>query len=238
MGFLDNTTTGSRVTPRRTLIYGPHGIGKTTWCSRWPDAILLPLEDGYTHVDVTATKQLKSPEDVRSAIIECVDSDFKTVILDSVDWLEAMFWTQLHESGFDMGFGKGNLEVRRRMKIITESLDLVRNAGKHVLLVGHSAQIHVEHPNGMSYDQMALSVGKHSRMLISEWCDEILFCESEMVVNAKEEAFGRKRNIGVDRGTRVLYTVGKPAYQAKNRVPGLAEKFDLSDVDQYISSVS
>lgn len=238
MGFLDKTTSGRQTVPRRTLIYGPHGVGKTTWCSQWPEPVLLPTEDGFAHVDVVATERLTSPEDVHAAIVECVSSEFKTVILDSVDWLESMIWKQLSESGFSMDFGKGNLEVRRRMGIILDALNQVRDSGKHILLVGHAAQIHVEHPNGMSWDQMAVSVSKHSRSIISEWCDEILFCEQEMSVSTKEEGFGRKRNIGIDRRTRVLHTVGKPAFQAKNRVPGLKERFDLTEVEQYVESVT
>jgi hypothetical protein len=57
-------------------------------------------------------------------------------------------------------------------------------------------------------------------------------------VDQKQESFGRTRNVGIDKGSRVLHTVGKPAYQAKNRIPNLPEKFDLSDAEAYISAIT
>ena len=238
MGFLDNVTTGIQNVPRRTLVYGHQGVGKTTFASKWPDPILLPTEDGFAHVNVTATPLLKGSRDVYAAIIECVSSEFKTIIIDSIDWLENMVWNELSEEGFKMDFGKGNLEAARRMGKILEACDLAKQAGKHVLLIGHATQIKVEHPNGMSWDQMAVNLSKHCRALVSEWCDEVLFAESEMTTKTQEESFGKTRNIGIDKGRRIFHTVGKPAYQAKNRVPNLPEKFDLSDAEAYISAVT
>lgn len=45
--------------PGRTLIYGQHGVGKTTMAAQWPEPILLPTEDGYHHVNVASGPKLK-----------------------------------------------------------------------------------------------------------------------------------------------------------------------------------
>lgn len=238
MGFLDDVTTGIQSVPRRTLMHAAHGIGKTTFASKWPNPILLPTEDGFSHVDITATKKFTSSRDLYSAVIECVSSHYGTIVIDSVDWLENLIWNELSEEGFKMDYGKGNLEAARRMGAILKACDKARDSGKHILLIGHTTQVRVEHPNGMSWDQMAVNLSKQCRALVSEWCDEMLYAEVDMVVNQKEESFGRTRNIGIDKGRRVIHTVGKPAYQAKNRVPNLAEKFDLSDAESYISAVT
>lgn len=238
MGFLDDVTSGVQIVPRRTLIYGAQGVGKTTFAAKWPNAVLLPTEDGFAHVDVTATQRLTGSRDVYSAVMECVASQFETIIIDSVDWLENLIWSELAEEGFKMDYGKGNIEAARRMGAILKACDKARDAGKHVLLIGHATQVKIEHPNGMSWDQMAVNLSKQCRSLVSEWCDEVLFAEPEMAVSQKEESFGRTRNVGIDKGRRVFHTVGKPAYQAKNRVPSLPEKFDLSDAEAYISAVT
>ncbi len=238
MSFLDNVTTGVQVVPRRTLIYGAQGVGKTTFASKWPSPVLLPTEDGFSHVDVTATQRLTGSRDVYSAVMECIGSQFETIIVDSVDWLENLIWSELAEEGFKMDYGKGNIEAARRMGAILKACDKARDAGKHVLLIGHATQVKIEHPNGMSWDQMAVNLSKQCRALVSEWCDEVLYAEPEMAVSQKEESFGRTRSIGIDKGRRVFHTVGKPAYQAKNRVPNLPEKFDLSDAEAYISAVT
>lgn len=238
MGFLDDVTTGVQSVPRRTLIHAAHGLGKTTFAAKWPKPILIPTEDGFAHVDITATKKLTSSRDVWSAVKECVSSSFETIVIDSVDWLEHLIWKELAEEGFKMDFGKGNLEAARRFGSVLEICDVAREAGKHILLIGHTTQIRVEHPNGMTWDQMAVNLSKGCRALVSEWCDEMLYAEADMAVSQKEETFGRTRNVGIDKGRRVFHTVGKPAYQAKNRVPNLPEKFDLSDAESYISAVT
>ena len=238
MSFLDNVTTGRQVVPRRTLLHASHGIGKTIFASKWPRPILLPTEDGFSHVDITATKKLEKSRDLWSALIECVDSDYETIVIDSVDWLERIIWNELDEEGSKMDFGKGNLEAAKRLGEILKVCDKARDAGKHILLIGHTQQIRIEHPNGMSWDQMAVNLSKNCRAMVSEWCDEMLYAEMDMVVDQKQESFGRTRNVGIDKGCRVLHTVGKPAFQAKNRVPGLPEKFDLSDAEAYISAVT
>ena len=238
MGFLDNLTSGVQVMPRRTLIHAYHGLGKTTWASKWPKPLLFPTEDGFAHVDITATQRLTKSRDLYAAIIEAVNSDFNTLVIDSVDWLETIIWNELIEEGFKMDFGKGNLEAARRFGAILKACDKARDAGKHILLIGHTTQVRIEHPNGMTWDQLAVNLSKHCRALVSEWCDEMLYAEAEMAINQKEETFGRTRNVGIDKGSRVIHTVGKPAYQAKNRVPDLPEKFDLSDAEAYISAVT
>ena len=238
MGFLDNVTSGIQVVPRRTLIHAQHGVGKTIFASKWPKPILLPTEDGFAHVDITATEKFDSSRDLYAAIMECVESSFETVVIDSVDWLETIIWNELIKEGFKMDYGKGNVEAARRLGEILKACDKARDAGKHILLIGHTTQIRVEHPNGMTWDQMAVNLSKSCRALVSEWCDEMLYAEMDMVVDQKQESFGRTRNVGIDKGSRVLHTVGKPAYQAKNRIPNLPEKFDLSDAEAYISAIT
>ena len=53
MGFdLSSITTGPAITPPRLLVYGPHGVGKTTFLSEAPSPILLPTEDGKGKLDI------------------------------------------------------------------------------------------------------------------------------------------------------------------------------------------
>ena len=46
MSYLSKVKSGIQSVPRRTLIYGQHGVGKTTMAAQWPEPILLPTEDG------------------------------------------------------------------------------------------------------------------------------------------------------------------------------------------------
>jgi hypothetical protein len=51
MGLLDSVRTGKRPGPRRVLLYGVQGIGKSTWGAQAPGAVFIPTEDGLDDID-------------------------------------------------------------------------------------------------------------------------------------------------------------------------------------------
>jgi len=234
MSYLDHLQSGIKQTKRRTLIYGLHGVGKTTWASEWPKPILLPTEDGFSHVDVTTGPILTSATNLITAINQVSESEFQTVIVDSIDWTEQIIQEELDNTGFDQSWGKGQIEVAKRMRAILKALDSCRANGKHVILIGHAEAKTVDRPDGLSYQTYAVKLGKHCSRVVSEWCDEMLFCQRDYLVRSQENG---KVGVGVDKGTRSIYTVGTPSFEAKNRIPNLPERFDLSDVDSYLSFV-
>jgi hypothetical protein len=58
--------------PRRVLLYGTHGIGKSTWASQSPKPIFLSTEDGLGKIDVDHTPLIR---------------DFETMV-QSLAWLK------------------------------------------------------------------------------------------------------------------------------------------------------
>jgi hypothetical protein len=230
--YLDHISDGILSVKRRMLLYGLHGVGKTTWAARWPNAILIPTEEGHHHINVTRGPMITKTESMKSAIEEVSQSSFGTLIVDSIDWLEMIIQREIDSSGVDQSFGKGAYLAGKKMREILDLLTACRNAGKHVILLGHAAAKVVQRPDGLTYETYAVKLTKNCARVVSEWCDEMLFCERDYLV--REQANG-KHGVGVDKGTRSLYTVGTPSFEAKNRIPGLPEKFDLSDVDGYLS---
>ncbi len=83
--------------PVVALVYGPEGIGKSTFGSHAPNPVFIGAEKGMSFLDVESFEQPKSFEDV----IECLDSlhkethAFETVVVDSLDWLEPMVWDKV-----------------------------------------------------------------------------------------------------------------------------------------------
>ncbi|NYZ70527.1 AAA family ATPase, partial [Endozoicomonas sp. SM1973] len=78
----------------RILIYGTHGIGKTTFAANAPNPIFLFTEDGAGQLALDSFPLLKTYEDVISALNALINEehDFKTVVLDSLDHLEPLVW--------------------------------------------------------------------------------------------------------------------------------------------------
>jgi membrane-associated protease RseP (regulator of RpoE activity) len=114
MKLADIKKTNSAPLPRRIVLYGTHGIGKSTWAACAPDPVFIPTEDGLQDINTTAFPLAKSLVDVIEAISELAREDhpFKTAVIDSADWLERLVWQDVCEAGKktsieEFGYGKG-----------------------------------------------------------------------------------------------------------------------------------
>ena len=86
---------GKRQKPRRMFVYGPPGVGKSTFASQAPDCVFLPIEDGLNDIDCVRTEQIQSWPDFLNIMRELMNEEhkFKWVAVDSVDWLEKLIST-------------------------------------------------------------------------------------------------------------------------------------------------
>jgi len=85
-------STGIKKRPYFMVIYGPDGCGKTTFASDAPNCLVVGPETGSSHLNVSRADDIKSWGDILSAIkfLKEEKHDFKTVALDSLDWIEQL----------------------------------------------------------------------------------------------------------------------------------------------------
>ena len=236
MSFSDKLTKGIKAGPRRTFLYGSHGIGKSTWASKWPNPVFICTEDGTDDLDVTRTGVLESSLEIVSTIKEAAQSEFSTIVLDSIDWTEKLIAEDLVAEDFQTGYGQGVIEQARRIGIVLGALGECVSAGKDVVLLGHATTTTVTTPFGDGYTQYHPRLSRHSCAVVSEWCDELLF--ARQVVSSKQKEIGLKKvNVAVDAKKRVLYTEGSAAFVAKHRAAKLAAQYDLSDFGSYYNDL-
>lgn len=237
MSYLDRITTGPKRGPRRTFLYGTHGIGKTTWAAKWPDPLLIDIEGGSGDIDATRISDFTGVKDIASVVHATTDSDrFKTIVVDSIDWFEKMVQDELVADDFDDSFGKGTIEVGRVVSRLTGLLDKVIDSGKHVVILGHSHVKTVTRPDGSVWSRHEPRLTKYASAAVCEWSDELLFADVAVSVQTKQ--VGQKKvSVGKSSSTRTLHTVGSATYEAKHRANGLNDKYDLSDFDSYFSNL-
>ena len=79
-------------TPPRILIHGAEKSGKSTFSAGAPKPIFIRTEDGLNGIDADAFPLALDAETVRQQLMTLVNEshDFKTVVLDSADWLERL----------------------------------------------------------------------------------------------------------------------------------------------------
>lgn len=233
--------------PLRVVVYGPEGIGKTTFASAFPAPVFIDTENSTEFLDVARfpkptswTMLLQEIDEILNASSpkgrgsrNIVAGQFRTLVLDTADWAEAL--CKSHVCGKanvrgieDFGYGKGYVYLAEEWGRMLNKLTELRDAGMNVIITAHAAMRKFEQPDEMgSYDRWELKLEKKVAPLLREWCDMMLFANYETYVVETQEK--KKKAQG---GKRVMYTTHHPCWDAKNR-QGLADKlpFEFQQIE-------
>ena len=217
-------STAGTLNPPRVLIYGPAGVGKTTFASSAKNPIFLLLEDGLGTIEVDAFPRAKTYLDARGALDSLIkeEHEYRTLVVDSLDWLEPMIWAHTCEQNKwqsieQPGYGRGYVEALRYWREFLDRVNYLRDAKRMTtILIGHSAIKRFEAPDAESFDRYVIKLQAKACDLVSEHSDAILFANHKYQT-IKTEDRGRTRTRGHGQGDRVMYTEERPAWVAKNR---------------------
>jgi hypothetical protein len=221
--------------PTRAMIYGPEGVGKTTFGANAPNPIFLGAEDGTAQLDAVRFPAPESWADILDAIqtLTVDQHDYKTLVIDTLDWAEPMLWAHICKRDEkkdieDYGYGKGYAAALDEWRVFLGALERLRKArGMHVVLVAHSWLKPFKNPEGEDFDRYELKLHPKAGGLLKEWCDAVLFANYETAAKVDKKT---KRVRGVDTGMRLVHTERRAAYDAKNRY-SLPETLPLSWAD-------
>lgn len=239
--MLESITTGRQRQPRRILLYGVHGIGKSTFGAMAPNPVFIQTEDGLADIDTASFPRCQSYSDIVNQIMALCEEDhnFETLCVDSLDWLEPLVWQEVvnrrpfTEKGAsingieDYGYGKGYAFAIDIWKELIEGLDtLRRERGMSIILIAHAKVERYENPETDPYDRYSPKLHKHASALFQEWASEVLFATYKVHTKQTDEGFNKTRTRGIGTGDRILRTTERPAHLAKNRL-NLPEEMPL-----------
>lgn len=217
-------TRGKRARAQKVVIYGPEGIGKSSFASQFPDPVFIDTEGSTDNMDVARLDKPTSWTMLVNeiAFIKANPTECKTLIVDTVDWAEqlavAHVCSQHGKQGIeDFGWGKGYTYVQEEMGRFLNALSDLVDMGINVVLTAHAQIKKFEQPDEMgSYDRYELKLGQKTGSktapLVKEWADMVLFANYKTLVMTTDN--GKKKAQG---GERVMYTNHRPAWDAKNR---------------------
>lgn len=230
--FISSTDANPR--PRKLVIYGGEGLGKTTFAARCPfgPVVFLCTEDGAQDVR-PAVKQItfggKRIIDSESELLEAIsllvnnDHGFGCVVLDSAEAAEAMIQktvaaTANKESLAEIGFGKGHAAAANKFTQLLAGFDALVAKGMFVIIIAHSTIEKAQNPSGDAYDYYTPRLDKRTSPILREWADEIFYLSPKVYTTTVDEGFGKKTAKAHGVGERVIYTTERPTYAAKNRL--------------------
>jgi len=242
---LGNVVKGKQARPHRVVLYGPEGIGKSSFGAGAPKAIFIPVEDGTSHLDVARFPKPESWKDVRAAVRELATAkhEYSTLVIDTLDAAEALLWRHMIERDVyadakqkqklrdieDYGYGKGYAKALEDWRGLLKDLELLQQQrGMGVVLIAHAHVKSFKNPAGDDFDRYELKMHAKAGGLFKEWCDSLLFANYETF--ARKDADNPRRVRGLDTGARLIFTERRASYDAKHR-GNLPESLPLSWAD-------
>lgn len=243
-----NITKGKLPGAKKVVIYGPEGIGKSTFASKFPDPVFIDTEGSTKDMDVARFDKPASWQYLLDEI-EYVKNNpgvCKTLVIDTIDWAEMLCIEHIcnkhQKNGIeDFGYGNGYVYVKEEFGRFLNKLSDVVDKGVNVVLTAHAQIRKFEQPDEMgAYDRWELKLGKKTSSqtspLVKEWADMLLFANYKTYSIAADDKGKKHKAQG---GSRVMYTSHHPCWDAKNRY-GLPEQisFDYSEIAPIIEGVS
>ncbi len=221
---LQTITRGKLEKPPRVLLYGVEKIGKSTFAAGAPSPVFICAEDGTSELDVSRFREPTNWTEVRYTLdtLKRDKHEHKTVVLDTLDWLEPLCWREVCRRGsvasieeFGGGYGKGYLEALSLWRDFLSDLDELRAArGMTVVLLAHSWIKSFKNPEGDDFDRYEMKLHAKTGALIKEWSDAVLFATYETFT---KKGKGDSKVKGVSNGARIVHTQRMAAWDAGNR---------------------
>ena len=220
--------------PPRILIHGVAGVGKTTFAAEANNPVFVQTEDGLGTIPAANFPLARTFEEVLESLASLYteDHDFKTVVIDSVDWLEPLVWGKAcRDNGWgsieDAGYGKGYVAALTLWRQYIDGLNALRDdRGMTVVQIAHTDIKRFDSPEHDPYDRYVIKLHTRAAALMQEHSDIVLFANYRISTVKADVGFNKKVNRAMGSGERVIHTAERPAFLAKNRY-GLPETLPL-----------
>jgi hypothetical protein len=207
--------------PFAGIIYGPPGVGKSTFCKHLPE----PLFMGADELDELDCARLEKPSSFDEFVTQLKwvrdnPHGYKTLCVDTIDSIESL----LHQKILDSdkkgpksmakahgGYGAAYGMALTAMTEVRDLLAEIRAKGLNIMLLCHCISKKVSDPViGSDYDEYQLTLHEKVQNLFIDWVSVVLFLRHETIKNSEDKyAFGD--------GSRIAFFEKRPGFVAKNR---------------------
>ncbi len=162
MSLLQSIHSGKRSKPPRLLVYGSEGIGKSTLAAQAPKPIFVPTEDGLDQIACDSFPLAKTFPDAMNCfnVLASEKHDYRTVVLDSGDWLERLIWDHVCKlfgvtsiERVDGGYGKGYSHALTYWRQLIDVLRRLREEkGMISIILAHAKVESFTDPESSAFD--------------------------------------------------------------------------------------
>jgi hypothetical protein len=214
MALPTEVLTGAHIRAPKGILYGPPGIGKTTFGAGADKPLIVDCENGAAHVSCDRTPYLPNWPAIRSWLdaLATGGHGYGTIVIDSVDWLlrrleEFVSGVKDNEHGMSQtmnrshgGYGNGKQVLKNYVyQYLLPTLDRIVNSGVAVVLLAHAARHEVTSIDGVTKEKSAPDMHADLAQTMIEWSDFVAAARKdannarEMVLHETTEQLAKNR---------------------------------------------
>ena len=179
-----------------TFLYGPAKIGKTTFGSKMPGALLLAFERGYNALPGIIAQDITSWSDMKQVMRELkkpeVKEVYKSIIVDTADvaadYCQKYICNQLGIENIGDG-GWGNNGWSKYKKEFEDTFRTLAQLGYAVVFISHDKEKTIKPQHANEYQQIGSSMQSSALSVIENMSDIIAYA------HPKVEADGTTRRV-------------------------------------------
>ena len=227
MSFLTKISRGPVVAAPRIIVYGPAGVGKSSFAAGAPKPLFIDVDKRTGHLAVDRVVP-GSWSEVLGVMRElhAAPGEYKTLVIDTLDHLQDLVhvevcakhkWANIEEPAFMRGYAVALEEWRQFMA----GVDALRVKGVQVVMLAHAQPRTVQNPAGENYDIVGLKLKGSRNASVSEFLRE----KVDLIGYAHFEDLAKKlaktdtKAKALTSGERVLTFAHHPAYETKQGLP-------------------
>lgn len=207
------------------LMYGTPKSGKTTTASKFPDALLVAFEKGYSAIPNVKAAPVNSWNEFRQLLKQLEKDEAKamysTIVIDTADiaydycvkyiCAKASDAKNDYENIGDIPYGKGYKMAETEFD---ECLRKILQMDYGLVLISHATDKTFTDTNGNEYNQIVPTLDNRARKICERTCDIIGYTHSEYNAEGGTTTFMEMR--------------GTPRYVAGSRFKYTPDRIELS----------
>jgi len=227
------------------LFYGDIKSGKTTIASRFPNALLLAFEKGFSTLGGVYAQPINNWSEflkiLRELKNEKVKAKFETIVIDTVDiayeYAEQYICNiegvdGINKIPFGQGWTKAGKEFDQKLRQIVQM-------GYGLVLISHSQDKVFINEDGTEYNKIVPTLPNKPRLICSRMCDIIGYSRIIETSDGKNKTMLFMRGTPrFEAGSRFRYTPDRIEFTYENLIQAIAEAIDLQaqeDGEEFIT---